>query len=62
MQKQGDPSLPASFLALCALAAPGAATAQLVTQDSAIGSGTAGEEWSFDFHATSGPSRIHRGK
>jgi hypothetical protein len=42
--------------ALCALAAPGGATAQLVTQDSAIGSGTAGEEWSFDFHATSGPS------
>jgi hypothetical protein len=42
--------------ALCALAAPGAATAQLVTEDSAIGSGTAGDEWSFDFHATSGPS------
>jgi hypothetical protein len=42
--------------ALCALAAPGSVTAQLVTQDSATGSGIAGDEWSFDFHATSGAS------
>ena len=44
----------------CVLSLPSAVSAQAISEDSAIGTGTAGSgtvaEWRFDFRATSGPS------